>query len=123
MRGKIVLAGLILGLSAVVAAAQDKTSLPTPSDLYCSGLVTTESVPRDNYIITGEQSNAKITFDEGEYVYVNKGSDQGAKAGDEFAVVRPVVDSIKVDWTKWQAAILHKMGTVWEDEGRVKVVV
>jgi hypothetical protein len=123
MRGKIVLAGLILGLSAAVVAAQDKPSVPRPSDLYCSGLVTTESVPRDTYIITGEQSNAKITFDEGEYVYVNKGSGQGVKVGDEFYVVRPVTDATKIDWTKWQSAILHKMGTVWEDEGRVKVIV
>jgi hypothetical protein len=123
MRGKIVLAGLILGLSAVAAAAQGKTSAPTPNDLYCSGMVTTESVPRDTYIITGEQSNAKITFDQGEYVYVNKGSDQGVKVGDEFSVVRPVYDPTMIDWTKWQSAILHKMGTVWEDEGRVTVLV
>jgi hypothetical protein len=123
MRGKIVLAGLILGLSAVAAAAQDKTSVPTANDLYCSGLVTTASVPRDTYIITGEQSNAKITFDEGEYVYVNKGSDQGVKVGDEFFIVRPVYDQTKMDWTKWQTPILNKMGTVWEDEGRVKVIV
>ena len=44
------------------------------------------------------------------------------KVGDEFSVVRPVEDPTKVEWTKWQDAILHKMGTVWEDEGRVKVV-
>src|SRR5271167_420147 len=123
MRGKIVLAGLILSMSAIVTAAQDKSSMPTPGDLYCSGVVTTESVPRDTYIITGEQSNAKITFDQGDYVYVNKGSGQGVKVGDEFFVVRPVVDPTKVDWTKWQSAILGKMGTVWEDEARVRVVV
>ena len=42
--------------------------------------------------------------------------------GDEFSVVRPVEDPTKFDWTKWQSAILNKMGTVWEDEGRLKVV-
>lgn len=123
MRPKVVLAGLILGMSATMAAAQGNPQFPTPGQLYCSGIVTSESVPHDTYIISGEQSNYKITFDEGEYVYVNKGSSQGVKVGDEFLVMRPVEDSIKVDWTKWQTAILHKMGTVWEDEGRVKVVV
>lgn len=123
MRGKIVLAGLVLGLTGIVAAAQDRPVVPRASDLYCSGLVTSESVPQDTYVITGEQSASKITFDEGEYVYVNKGSDQGVKVGDEFSVVRAVRDPYGIEWTKWEFAILHKMGTVWEDEGRVKVLV
>jgi hypothetical protein len=125
MRPKVVLVGLILSLSAAMAAAQtaSRPTTPSPGELYCSGVVTSESVPRDTYVITGEQSNAKLTFDEGDYVYINKGSSQGVKVGDEFLVIRPVEDTIKVDWTKWQTAILHKMGTVWEDEGRVKVVV
>jgi len=123
MRGKTVFAGLILSLSASIVAAQDKPVVPSPGQLYCSGIVTTESVPRDTYVITGEQSNYRITFDEGDYVYVNKGSKQGAKVGDEFIIVRPVIDSIKVDWTKWQSAVFNKMGTLWEDEGRVKVIV
>ena len=115
MRGKTVLAGLILSLSAGVALAQDKPVVPTPGELYCSGTVTSESVPRDTYVITGEQSADKITFEEGDYIYINRGSDQGAKVGDEFFVIRPVTDTIGIDWTKWQSAILKKMGTVWED--------
>ena len=122
MRGKFVIAGLILSLSAVVASAQGVTTMPGPNDHLCSGLVTTESVPQDTYVITGEQSNYKITFDLGDYVYINKGSDQGVKVGDEFSIVRHVIDTIDIDWTKWQSGILHKMGTVWEDEGRVKVI-
>jgi len=122
MRRKLVLAGLILSTSAATAVAQGSQA-PTPGDLYCAGVVTSESVPRDTYVITGQQSNHRVTFDEGDYVYVNKGSAQGAKVGDEFLVVRPVEDPNKVDWTKWQTAILHKMGTVWEDESRLKVVV
>jgi hypothetical protein len=123
MRGKIVLAGLILGLSGTMALAQDKPQVPSPNEIYCSGIVTTESVPRDTYVITGEQSGYKVTFDEGDYVYVSKGSDQGVKVGDEFGVIRPVKDTGGIDWTKWQSSILRKMGTVWEDEGRIKVIV
>lgn len=123
MRPKIFLAGLILSMSTAMAAAQEKPQGPTPGQLYCSGIVTTESVPRDTYVITGEQSNYKVAFNEGDYVYINKGSSQGVKVGDEFLVIRPVEDPTQVDWTKWQTAILRKMGTVWEDEGRAKVVV
>ncbi len=125
MRAKVVFVGLILSMSAAVAAAQTQTrpTTPSPGQLYCSGVVSTESVPRDTLLITGEQSVYKTTFEEGDYVYINKGSSQGVRVGDEFLIIRPVVDSIKSDWTKWQTAILHKMGTVWDDEGRVKVIV
>jgi hypothetical protein len=123
MRGKIVLAGLVLGLSGIVAGAQSAPTVPQAGDIYCSGEVTTESVPRDTYVITGEESATKITFDDGDYVYVNKGSNQGVKVGDVFSAVRAVKDPFGIEWTKWEFAILKKMGTVWEDEGRVKVII
>jgi hypothetical protein len=123
MHAKIVLAGLILNISAAAVAAQGAPKAPTPGDLYCSGIVTNEAVPRDAYVITGPESNHRTTFDEGDYVYIDKGTAQGTKVGDEFLAIRPVEDSDKVDWTKWQTAILHKMGTVWEDESRLRVVV
>lgn len=123
MRGKIVLAGLVLGLSGIGAAAQGTApAVPRPSDIYCSGIITTEAVPRDTILITGEESNYKIIFNEGDYVYINKGSDQGVKPGDEFSVVRSLKDPYGIEWTKWEWSILHKMGTVWEDEGRVRVI-
>ncbi|HXW63353.1 MAG TPA: hypothetical protein VEJ45_12180 [Candidatus Acidoferrales bacterium] len=123
MRPKVFFAFLILTLSARAATAQAKPQTITAGQLYCSGIVTNEPVPRDTYIITGQQSNYRLSFNEGEYVYINKGSSEGVKVGDEFLDVRPVEDSDPVDWTKWQTAILHKMGTVWEDESRLKVVV
>lgn len=120
MRGKAILLGLSLSAFASVAAAQDTAGL-TPNDLYCSGVVTSQSVPRDNYVITGEESNYKIVFDPGDVVFINKGSNQGVKQGDEFFVVRSIADPYNIEWTKWENSILHKMGTMWEDEGRVKV--
>jgi hypothetical protein len=125
MRGKIVLAGLILGLSGAVASAQNSTP-PTPrlSDIYCSGTITSESVPGDTLVISGEESNYRMTFGEGDYVYINKGSGQGVKPGDVFSVVRPIPkDYFGIEWTKWQWSIMKKMGTMWEDEGRVRVVI
>lgn len=123
MRHKILITGLILSLSAAAAHAQGAALAPSPGVLNCSGIVTSEAVPHDTYVITGEESSHFMTFNEGQFVDINKGSNQGAKVGDEFFVVRPVEDSIKIDWTKWQTAILHKMGTVWEDEGRIRILV
>ena len=123
MRGKIVFAGLVLAFSAAVASAQEGTPVSIDNDLYCSGIVTNEAVPRSSYIITGEGSNYRITFDYGDYVYINRGANQGTKVGDQFSVMRPVIDSIGIEWSKWQHSILNKMGTTWADEGTVKVVV
>ncbi len=123
MRGKIVLASLILSLSGAAASAQVAASTPIYKDIYCSGTITNESVPQESYVISGEGSNYRITFWDGDYVYLNKGASQGVKVGDEFSVIRPVNDPTEVEWSKWQFAIIRKMGTWWEDEGRVRVVV
>ena len=123
MRGKIVFAGLILALSGAGLSAQTKAPTTTQDDIYCSGVVTTESVPRDTYVITGEASNMKNTFVEWDYVYVNKGASQGVKVGDVFSVVRRIEDPTDVQWTKWQFSILKKLGTMWADVSRLRVVV
>jgi len=123
MRGKILLSGLILALSGAVASAQSKPAAPSPGTVYCSGIVTTERVPRSTYIITGEESNYRIVYINGDEVFFNRGSNDGVKAGDEFLVERPVQDSYIIQWTKWQEAILHKMGTMWDDEARLRVIV
>lgn len=122
MRGKIVFAGLILALSGAGAWAQQGKT-PTPDDMYCAGAVTSEAIPRETYVITGEQSSSKVTFQEGNYVYVNKGASQGVKVGDVFSVMRPSFDWTEIEWSQWEFSILRKLGKVWEDEGRLRVVV
>lgn len=123
MHGKIVFAGLILALSAAGVSAQKGGQTTTQDDIYCSGVVTTESIPRDTYVVTGEGSNVKNTFVEGDYVFFNKGANQGVKVGDQFSVVREIQDPTEVEWTKWQSSILKKIGKVWADQGRLRVVV
>ncbi len=122
MRMKFILAGLVLGLSAGASSAQTARPAPFPNDVYCAGIVTSDPVPRDTYVISGEQSEYRGTFDQGDFIYVNKGSKQGVKVGDVFSVVRPVTDTLHEDWSKWQYSMLGKMGTVWQDQARVTVV-
>ncbi len=123
MRGKIAVSVLLLILAAGFAKAQGPGNAPAGAAIYCDGIVSSEAVPHDTFLITGEESRDKITFQEGDYVYVNKGSGQGAKAGDEFMVVRQVTNPAGISWFRWQSHLLRAMGTVWEDEGRLRVVV
>jgi hypothetical protein len=138
MRRNTLIVALSFALLPLTAWGQDqKPALPltTQEDIYCSGMVSTDSVPRNTQLVSGEQSEYKITFDEGDYVYVNRGSNKGVKVGDTFSVMRPIADltnpmfeplslSNDFDEPRFQAqgGLLRSMGQMWEDEGRLKVV-
>jgi hypothetical protein len=112
-------------MNAGPAKAQGQASAalqqPDYSSVYCSGFVTDDRVPQSTYIISGEQSDTKIEFHRGDYVYINKGSDGGVKAGDQFAIVRATEDPLPASWFKWQKKLWHAMGTHYDDLGRVRV--
>jgi hypothetical protein len=92
------------------------------SSVYCSGFVTDQKVPDEMRLISGEQSNIKLIFSRGDYVYINRGQDKGVRVGDRFTVVRPVKDPTDVQWFKWQAKLMRAMGTAYQDAGQVRVV-
>jgi hypothetical protein len=123
MRGKAILLALAIAFATTSLKAQDPTRTPIPTDMYCSGLVTRQAPPRDTVLITGEGSDYKITFQENDYVYINKGEGQGVHVGDEFSIIRPVSEPTRTPWFNQQFSIMRALGTLWEDEGRVKVVV
>ncbi len=116
------LASLITLSGRPAAAQENQAAHPTAGDIYCSGMITSEKVPRTMIVITGEGSDTQLSFQENEYVYINRGAGQGVKPGDEFQVIRPLDDLNGIDWYRWQSFALHFLGTAWEDEGRLRVV-
>src|ERR1700730_11655127 len=82
---RFLMMGLSLGLSVLIAAgiadAQQAPRVTSESDLYCSGVATDQPVPADSYLISGENSRYKNAFRQGDYVYINRGADQGVKIG------------------------------------------
>src|ERR1700680_2746679 len=64
---------LVLGvvLAAGIAGAQDSPRIPSESDVYCTALATDQPVPTDSYLISGENSRYKVTFKQGDYVYIS----------------------------------------------------
>src|SRR5215472_18919458 len=140
MRAKIA-AGLlaVACLAAIVWTANGAPQTATPmivqpdySTVNCSGFFTDQKVPSEFQLISGEQSNYKITFTRGDNVYINRGQDKGVRVGDRFFVVRPEankvgvhVDWLKetdVQWFKWQEKLMKAMGTAYVDAGQVRVV-
>jgi hypothetical protein len=106
------------------ASAQSAPTAPTERDMYCSGIVTTEPVPSDFYVISGPESELRVGYELGSMVYLNRGASQGVQVGEQFLVTRPrpAADKIHVEWFKWQATLLRAMGQPYADIGRLRVV-
>jgi hypothetical protein len=123
------LAGLtfFLFFAAAATSAQESaqpgsaTNSPDYTAVNCSGFVS-DNVSTDIRVISGEQSNLKITFTRGDYIYINRGRDKGVQVGDRFSVVRPTSDPLDVQWFKWQQKLIKAMGQLYADTGQVRVV-
>ena len=128
MRARIVVLSLSVFLGAAASRAQNATpaapAIPQIdfSTVNCSGFVADQRVPDEIRLVSGEQSNYKITFARGDYVHINRGQDKGVRVGDRFSVVRPDKDPTDVPWFKWQEKLLKAMGTPYLDAGQVRVV-
>ncbi len=128
MRARIAVLSLSVFLGGAVSSAQNvpQAAPAVPqidfSTVNCSGFVSQQRVPEELWIISGEQSNYKITFANNDLVYINRGQDKGVRVGDRFSVVRPDWDTTDVPWFKWQTKLLKAMGQLYRDAGQVQVV-
>jgi hypothetical protein len=113
---------IALAMTAGLTKAQQPPRVPSESDVYCSGMATDQPILADTYLISGENSRYKNAFRQGDYVYINRGADQGVNIGDVFEVMRPVSDPLKTKWFKWQEQLTKAMGTMYADIGQVRVI-
>ena len=125
---RILMIGLVAGLRLIASAGparaqQYSINTPTENAMYCSGVVTNERVPDNLYLVSGENSYYKTTFQPGDLIFINSGQEQGVKAGDLFDVIRPITDMMSpTPWFRYQNALMRAMGTRYEDVGRLRVV-
>lgn len=128
MRARIALLSLSVFLGAAASSAQNVAPVTSQipqldySTVNCSGFVSDQKVPDEMRLVSGEQTNYKITFARGDYVHINRGQDKGVRVGDRFSVVRPDKDPTDVPWFKWQDKLLKAMGTPYRDLGQLRVV-
>src|SRR6202012_4453319 len=127
MRAKLAAFCVSILASAGVCAAQTPAGTPNPTGqvdytkVYCSGFVSDPKVPDDIRVVSGEQSNYKIIFSRGDYVYVNRGAQQGVKLGDVFSIVRPDRDAAN-EWFYGQEKLAKRMGIIYRDLGQIRIV-
>ena len=126
MRARLAALSLVVLAGPAVSPAQNQPQAVPPQTDYtavnCSGFVSEQKVPDGIQLISGEQSNYKITFARGDRVFINRGQDKGVRVGDRFSVVRPSSDFVDVQWFKWQGKLMKAMGTAYEDAGQVPVI-
>ena len=114
--------GMYTGIAAAQQTGAEAPRSPEQVDVYCSGVATTQPVPTDMYMISGEDSSFRNTYAQGDNIYLNRGSEQGVKVGDQFEVIRPESDPLTDSpWFKWQVQLSRAMGTVYSDIARVQV--
>ncbi len=135
MRAKIAVLSLVTLVGAAASLAQEAPQAvpevtptahvitqPDYSMVNCSGFVTDQKVAEGIRLISGEQSNYKVVFSFGDYVYINRGQDKGVRVGDRFSIVRPAEYTNTASWFKWQEKLMKVMGTAYLDAGQVRVV-
>ncbi len=128
MRTRIAVLSLIVMVGGAASSAQEIRTAPkviTSPDynmVNCSGFVTDQKVSEEFRLISGEQSNYKLTWTSGDYVFINRGQDKGVRVGDRFSVVRLNDFTGDTPWFKWQDKLMKAMGTQYIDAGQVRVV-
>ena len=87
------------------------------TDLYCAGFIQYAPAPINPQIVGGEQEQERRTYANGDYVFINVGSQQGIHVGQEFAIVRPRGQMSSKFTTKsgW-------LGVYTQELGRLQVV-
>lgn len=72
-------------------AVEEKSPMPIAqrNNVYCAGYISTQSVPEDLEIVGAEQEADQRNFMQGDFIYINGGSDRSYKVGDVFSVIRP----------------------------------
>src|SRR5438094_8942946 len=128
MRARIVVLSLSVFLGAAASRAQNATpaapAIPQIdfSTVNCSGFVTDQRVPDEIGLVSGEQSNYKITFARDHSMHSNRGQHKGVLVGDRLSGRRPDKDPADVPWLKWQVKLTPANDTPYLDRGQVTVV-
>lgn len=86
------------------------------SNLYCAGTIRYQPLPKMPEIVGAEEEQEMANFVDGEVVFLNAGSTQGIKEGQQFQIIRPRGDVKGVHKQK-----LGFLGTYVQDIGQLEV--
>src|SRR5438270_7723343 len=95
-------------------------TVPTPADLYCSGFISTDSIPDHTYVAAGWNSPDQTRFAGiSDTIYIHG---RGLKEGDLYQIVRRVKDPNHYELYKGQSSAVRSAGETYFELGYVKVM-
>lgn len=105
---------LVGSLSSSVIARQQSPEQSEPvarrSDLYCTGFIADTSPRIDLQVVGAEKENLKVTFAQGDVVFLNRGRAAGIQPGAVYYIIRPVGE-VNHPFTKKKLGFLvHELG-------------
>jgi len=105
---------LVGSLSTSVIARQQNPEQSGPvarrSDIYCTGFIADTSPRVDLQIVGAEKENLKVTFAQGDIVFLNRGRGAGIQPGAVYYIIRPVGE-VNHPFTKKKLGFLvHELG-------------
>lgn len=106
-------------LSGSVVAKQQTAGQPQPlakrSDLYCTGYIADVAPRTDLQVVGAEKENLKVTYAQGDVVFLNKGRGAGVQPGAVYYIIRPMGE-VRHPFTK------KKMGQYVRELGLLRVL-
>jgi hypothetical protein len=97
----------------------ERLEMPTSTDLYCAGFISRQLLPNVNYVAGGLESPSQAKFVNGDVVYLNG---TGYQAGQQYTVLRELVDPNKYELFAGQHAMLKAAGQPYYEVARVQII-
>ena len=92
---------------------------PTLSEIYCAGFMTKSAVRAGGTVVQGAEAPDQVHYTENGYIYL-QGND--LQEGKEYQLLRHTVDPNRYESYPGQLAELAKLGELYQDLGRAKVL-
>jgi len=92
---------------------------PTLSEIYCAGFITNQTVKASGTVLAGNESPEQANYTDHEYIYLSGGDVQ---EGREYLLLRHTHDPNEYESFPGQVGELKKLGEMYQDLGRAKVL-
>ncbi|HVH88427.1 MAG TPA: hypothetical protein VM912_17030, partial [Terriglobales bacterium] len=92
---------------------------PTLSEIYCAGFISKESLRPSGTVVAGSHSPEAADYVDNDYIYLTGNEVQEGK---EYLLLRHTVDPNRYESFPGQLATLKKLGEMYQDLGRAKVL-
>jgi hypothetical protein len=114
----LVWTGLMLVLPGGLLAQR-----PSDSDLYCAGFYSRQAVGSGLAVIGSEDGGFKNEYANGDYIYLNRGTNALSSPGGQYLLVRPTRDANLKESFPGQHLMVARMGTLYREIARIELKV